>query len=366
MRTAAAAAGSSLFFAVAAGVVAGVVPWAITRWGGGGPAVAGPGAGRGRGGARRHTVVLVQAFVRFVREGGAPAPVGPTERLVVGGLYRHVRNPMYVAVIGAIAGQALLLGRPVLLVYAAAAGAGMVAFVRGYEEPLLTARYGEQSAPTAGRCRAGSPGSGPGPPTPPSRLSRCAERVADQHVDDAGAADRGPQHDDTGRVGDDLADPDGVPARGVPAQRVQRGRRARRRGRPRRTCPRWPRTAGRCPAARRRPHRRAHRQRGLVEHHRHVGGRRQLVAHRPHAAAGGVAQPAGRRHGRQQGLDQAVERQRCRTRSRRRAPGRPGRACTADPVVADRCPTRARRRPARPAAADSVRPAGIDARRPRS
>jgi protein-S-isoprenylcysteine O-methyltransferase Ste14 len=91
------------------------------------------------------TVVLVQAFVRFVREGrGTPAPVGPTERLVVGGLYRYVRNPMYVAVIGAIAGQALLLGRPVLILYAAVAGAGMVAFVRGYEEPLLTARYGER------------------------------------------------------------------------------------------------------------------------------------------------------------------------------------------------------------------------------
>jgi protein-S-isoprenylcysteine O-methyltransferase Ste14 len=90
-------------------------------------------------------VVLVQAFVRFVREGhGTPAPVAPTERLVVGGLYRYVRNPMYVAVVGAIVGQALLLGRPVLVVYAAVAGACMAAFVRGYEEPLLAARYGEQ------------------------------------------------------------------------------------------------------------------------------------------------------------------------------------------------------------------------------
>jgi protein-S-isoprenylcysteine O-methyltransferase Ste14 len=145
MRIAAAAAGSSLFFAVAPGVVAGVVPWLLTGWEAADPpwplAVRVMGAVVLVAGA----VVLVQAFVRFVREGrGTPAPVGPTERLVVGGLYRHVRNPMYVAVVGAIVGQALLLGRPVLLVYAALAGAVMALFVRGYEEPLLTARYGEQ------------------------------------------------------------------------------------------------------------------------------------------------------------------------------------------------------------------------------
>jgi protein-S-isoprenylcysteine O-methyltransferase Ste14 len=147
VRTARAVAGSSLFFAVAPGVVAGVVPWLLTRWDAADPPW--PLAVRVVGAVVLAVcaVVLVQAFVRFVREGrGTPAPVAPTERLVVGGLYRHVRNPMYVAVIGAVVGQALLLGRPVLLVYAAVAGAGMAAFVRGYEEPLLAARYGEQYA----------------------------------------------------------------------------------------------------------------------------------------------------------------------------------------------------------------------------
>src|SRR5690606_23240194 len=87
--------------------------------------------------------VLVHAFVRFVREGsGTPAPIAPTDRLVVGGLYRHVRNPMYVAVVGAILGQALVLGQPVLALYAAAAGAVMAAFVHWYEEPGLARRYG--------------------------------------------------------------------------------------------------------------------------------------------------------------------------------------------------------------------------------
>jgi protein-S-isoprenylcysteine O-methyltransferase Ste14 len=63
---------------------------------------------------------------------------------VVGGLYRHVRNPMYVAVTAAIAGQALLLGRPALLIYAALFWTIVAAFVRVYEEPVLAARYGEE------------------------------------------------------------------------------------------------------------------------------------------------------------------------------------------------------------------------------
>jgi protein-S-isoprenylcysteine O-methyltransferase Ste14 len=90
-------------------------------------------------------VVLVQAFVRFVVEGiGTPAPVAPTQRLVVGGLYRYVRNPMYLAVVTTILGQALALAQPVLLGYAVAVGAAMVGFVHGYEEPTLARQFGEQ------------------------------------------------------------------------------------------------------------------------------------------------------------------------------------------------------------------------------
>ena len=91
------------------------------------------------------SIALVHAFARFVVEGaGTPAPVAPTERLVVGGLYRHVRNPMYVAVAAVIVGQALLLGRPVLLAYAAAFGVAVWAFVRWYEEPTLERRFGAE------------------------------------------------------------------------------------------------------------------------------------------------------------------------------------------------------------------------------
>jgi protein-S-isoprenylcysteine O-methyltransferase Ste14 len=83
--------------------------------------------------------------VRFVVEGlGTPAPVAPTEHLVVGGLYRYVRNPMYVAVASTIVGQALLLGQLVLLPYAALFLAVTATFVRLHEEPALRRRYGAQ------------------------------------------------------------------------------------------------------------------------------------------------------------------------------------------------------------------------------
>ena len=123
-------------------VVAGVVPWLITRWDTGRTAVQLQLAGvvLVAGG----TVVLVHAFVRFVVEGlGTPAPVAPTRRLVVGGLYRYVRNPMYVAVGATIVGQALVLGRYELVLYAAAFGAAVFGFVRGYEEPTLHRQFGD-------------------------------------------------------------------------------------------------------------------------------------------------------------------------------------------------------------------------------
>jgi protein-S-isoprenylcysteine O-methyltransferase Ste14 len=89
--------------------------------------------------------VLLSAFVRFVVEGlGTPAPVAPTEHLVVGGLYRYVRNPMYLAVAATIVGQALLLGQLVLLLYAAVFLAVVAAFVRWYEEPTLSRQFGSE------------------------------------------------------------------------------------------------------------------------------------------------------------------------------------------------------------------------------
>ncbi|MGE5829568.1 MAG: methyltransferase family protein, partial [Micromonosporaceae bacterium] len=140
--------GSSVFFVLAPGFIAGVVPWWLTGWRMREPwpgALAWPIRIVGAGLIVAGAAVVVQAFARFVNEGlGTPAPVAPPERLVVGGLYRHVRNPMYVAVTTAILGQALLLGQPVLFVLAAAVWLAMAAFVRWYEEPTLCRRYGAQ------------------------------------------------------------------------------------------------------------------------------------------------------------------------------------------------------------------------------
>jgi protein-S-isoprenylcysteine O-methyltransferase Ste14 len=145
MRRLAAALGSAAFLLAAPGVVAGLVPWLLTGWRSADP----PGVVAVLGAVliAAGTGVLLHAFARFVVEGrGTPAPVAPTERLVVGGLYRHVRNPMYVAVGATIVGQALLLGRPGLLAYAAAFWLVVATFVKAYEEPTLSARYGEEYA----------------------------------------------------------------------------------------------------------------------------------------------------------------------------------------------------------------------------
>jgi protein-S-isoprenylcysteine O-methyltransferase Ste14 len=87
--------------------------------------------------------VLLEAFARFVIEGaGTPAPPAPTETLVVGGLYRYVRNPMYLAVAAVILGQALLLGRWLLVGYGIVFGLAVWSFAHWYEEPTLRRQFG--------------------------------------------------------------------------------------------------------------------------------------------------------------------------------------------------------------------------------
>jgi protein-S-isoprenylcysteine O-methyltransferase Ste14 len=146
MRRPTAAAGSALFFAAAPGVVAGLVPWWLTGWRVHGPLAHGaPVRVAGLILLMLGAAVLVQTFARFAVEGrGTPAPVAPAECLVVGGLYRYVRNPMYLAVVAAIAGQGLALGQPVLLAYGAAVWITVASFARWYEEPALARQFGGQ------------------------------------------------------------------------------------------------------------------------------------------------------------------------------------------------------------------------------
>src|ERR687897_533499 len=146
MRRVTAAVGSAVFFLVGPGTVMGLIPWLLTGWQVREPVpywapmrvlgvillVAG-------------LIVLIQAFVRFIVEGlGTPAPIAAPERLVVGGLYRYVRNPMYVAILAALVGQALLLGQLGLLLYAAVLWLISAVFSRWHEEPTLTRRFGTE------------------------------------------------------------------------------------------------------------------------------------------------------------------------------------------------------------------------------
>jgi len=145
MKTSRAAAGSAVFFALAPGTVAGVVPWLISRWSFGHPstAVAAVRIAVGVALIAPGAFFLVRAFVRFVVEGrGTPAPVAAPDRLVVGGVYRYVRNPMYVAILTAIAGQTLLFASVGVLIYGAGIFVLFASFVRLYEQPTLHRRFG--------------------------------------------------------------------------------------------------------------------------------------------------------------------------------------------------------------------------------
>lgn len=144
MRKITATAGSAAFLLIAPGVVAGLVPWWLTGWRMG-AAYPVPVQITGAVLAAAGAAALLAAFTQFAIQGrGTPAPPAPTEQLVVRGLYRYVRNPMYLAVLAVITGQALLLSRPILLGYAVAVAAAFIAFVSGYEQPTLARRYGAQ------------------------------------------------------------------------------------------------------------------------------------------------------------------------------------------------------------------------------
>lgn len=139
-------AGSIVFLFVAPGIVAGLIPWSITGWRIE-PALWGIEPLRWVGGLLLllGAVLLIETFSRFALQGlGTPAPIASTKTLVVTGSYRFVRNPMYVAVVSLILGQALLFGSVGALVYGLIVWATVHMFVLTYEEPTLSASYGAQ------------------------------------------------------------------------------------------------------------------------------------------------------------------------------------------------------------------------------
>jgi protein-S-isoprenylcysteine O-methyltransferase Ste14 len=138
--------GSALFFVVAPFTLAGLVPWWVTQWGFR-PAFFGVDLTRIIGGILiiAGAPGIVDSFARFALEGlGTPAPIAPPEKLVVTGLYRYVRNPIYIAVVAVILGQALLFGDGRLLWYGALLWLFFHVWVVMIEEPTLKQTFGTE------------------------------------------------------------------------------------------------------------------------------------------------------------------------------------------------------------------------------
>ncbi len=146
MKKTVAVIGSLVFLVIAPGFVTGLIPWWLCQWQMKTPffgftfvRIVGvvlfvPGA-----------IGLLDSFARFPLQGlGTPSPVLPTKHLVVTGLYRYVRNPMYVAVASLIFGQGLFFGSPRVLEYGCVVCLLFHLFVLLYEEPTLKASFGEE------------------------------------------------------------------------------------------------------------------------------------------------------------------------------------------------------------------------------
>jgi len=138
--------GTIVFTVVVPGTVVVFVPYLLSEWTLR-PAFLGTPATRVLGLAMilAGLPLLVDFLMRFVREGrGTPAPVAPTEKLVVHGPYRFVRNPGYIAVLAMVMGQGLLLASRSVLGYGLALTLGFHLFVLLYEEPTLRASFGRE------------------------------------------------------------------------------------------------------------------------------------------------------------------------------------------------------------------------------
>jgi protein-S-isoprenylcysteine O-methyltransferase Ste14 len=136
----------SLFFTlVLPGTVAGLIPYLI---------LSGSGASVGQPWTPLQFLSLVPMLVGggillrcvwdfMVKGRGTLAPVDPPKRLVVQGLYRYVRNPMYLGVLTLLLGEAAFFQSVALLQYTIAWFVIVNLFVVLYEEPSLRRRFGD-------------------------------------------------------------------------------------------------------------------------------------------------------------------------------------------------------------------------------
>lgn len=137
----------ALWFVLLPGLLAGYIPWRF--FGLGEVSFSAARVGHVAGGllVAIGAALLFWCLVDFGRHGrGTLSPLDPPSRLVVRGLYRHVRNPMYLSVALVFAGELLLAPSTGFLIYAGAWFVWVNLFVRGYEEPALSRQFGDEYA----------------------------------------------------------------------------------------------------------------------------------------------------------------------------------------------------------------------------
>jgi protein-S-isoprenylcysteine O-methyltransferase Ste14 len=126
------------------GVMAGYLPWRFFGLNAVHPDLGRPADMLGLLFAGAGVVLLGACILEFARSGrGTLAPVDPPKELVVQGLYRFVRNPMYLSVAMILIGECLLTRTLPLLEFTAGWFVAVNLFVLGYEEPTLRRMFGE-------------------------------------------------------------------------------------------------------------------------------------------------------------------------------------------------------------------------------
>lgn len=126
------------------GVQAGYLPWRFFGLREARPALSNPADLLGLLAMTAGALLLGACILEFARSGrGTLSPADPPKQLVVQGLYRFVRNPMYLAVITILIGECLVVrGRP-MLEFTAVWVVVVNLFVMGYEEPTLRREFGD-------------------------------------------------------------------------------------------------------------------------------------------------------------------------------------------------------------------------------
>lgn len=145
-----------LFTVLVPGTVAGIVPWLI--------------AGTTAAPSQASVLWGLPWFVlgggvygwcvwEFARSGrGTPAPLDPPRRLVVSGLYRYCRNPMYLGVLMVLLGWSIWSASLWVAAYGVAVAVMFHLFVVGYEEPHLRRRFGPEYTAYCAHVRRWLPG----------------------------------------------------------------------------------------------------------------------------------------------------------------------------------------------------------------